>query len=335
MLRAMELARLGLGSVSPNPMVGCVVVYENKIIGEGFHRQYGGPHAEVEAIESAKDKHILSQSTVYVNLEPCAHHGKTPPCANLLVKSGVKNVVIANIDPNPLVAGKGISILQNAGIEVAVGIMEKDGLELNRRFFKYISQKKPYIILKWAETADGFVARPDFTSKWISNEYSRKLVHKWRTEESAVLVGSNTAYYDNPMLNARLWPGKNPLRVVLDRKLKLPSSLHLFNGELPTVCYNLHKSHQGKNLDFVKVPVENFLLSILDDLYTRNIQSIIVEGGKETLQAFIDMRLWDEARIFQSSVCFGDGIVAPQLRNAQFEGKEMIFGDTLTWFKRQ
>jgi len=335
MQRAMELARLGLGSVSPNPMVGCVVVYEDKIIGEGFHRQYGGPHAEVYAIDSVQKKELLSESTVYVSLEPCAHFGKTPPCADLLVASGVKKVVIANVDPNPQVAGKGIAILENAGIELQVGVMEKEGLELNRRFFKYISQKKPYVILKWAETADGFIARPDYSSKWISNEYSRKLVHKWRTEEDAVLVGKNTALHDNPMLNVRHWPGKNPLRIVLDRNLQLPQTLNLFSGNAQTVCYNTQNSRQQPNLDFVKLQTEGFLSGVLDDLYSRNIQALIAEGGAATLQSFIDEGLWDEARVFQASVCFGDGIKAPQLRNAHFEAKEIVFGDTLTWFKKQ
>ncbi|MDZ7608632.1 MAG: bifunctional diaminohydroxyphosphoribosylaminopyrimidine deaminase/5-amino-6-(5-phosphoribosylamino)uracil reductase RibD [Cyclobacteriaceae bacterium] len=335
MQRAMELARLGLGSVSPNPMVGCVVVHEDKIIGEGFHRQYGGPHAEVHAIDSVQQRDLLSESTVYVNLEPCAHYGKTPPCANLLVASGVKKVIIANVDPNPQVAGKGIAILKNAGVDVEVGIMASEGLELNRRFFNYINHKKPYVILKWAETADGFIARPDYTSKWISNEYSRKLVHKWRTEESAVLVGRNTALRDNPMLNARHWPGKNPLRIVLDRNLQLSRTLNLFSGELPTICYNIQNSSHEPNLDFVKLPTEDFLSRVLDDLYSRNIQSLLVEGGAATLQAFINEGLWDEARVFQSSVCFGDGISAPQLRNARFEAKEIVFGDTLTWFKKQ
>jgi len=335
MRRAMELARLGLGRVSPNPMVGCVVVHDDKIIGEGFHRQYGGSHAEVHAIESVHKKELLPESTVYVSLEPCAHYGKTPPCANLLVTSGVKKVVIANADPNPLVAGKGKAILENAGIEVVVGVLEKEGLEINRRFFKYITQQKPYVILKWAETADGYIARSDYSSKWISNEYSRKLVHKWRTEEDAVLVGRNTALHDNPLLNARDWPGKNPLRIVLDRKLQLPETLNLFNGELLIVCYNTQSSRNEPNLDFVKLPEEGFLGGVLDELYSRNIQSLIVEGGAATLQAFIDEGLWDEGRVFQSSVCFGDGIKAPQLRNAHFEAKETILGDTLTWFKKQ
>ncbi len=335
MQRAIELARLGLGNVSPNPMVGCVVVHEDKIIGEGFHRQYGGPHAEVYAVESVQQRNLLSESTVYVNLEPCAHYGKTPPCANLLVASGVKKVIIANVDPNPRVAGKGVEILKNAGVEVEVGIMANEGLDLNRRFFKYINQKKPYVILKWAETADGFIARPDYTSKWISNDYSRKLVHKWRTEESAVLVGRNTAQHDNPTLNARHWPGKNPLRIVLDRNMQLSHTLHLFSGELPTICYNTQTSSDEPNLDFVKLPAEDFLSNVLEDLYARNIQSLIVEGGAATLQSFIDEGLWDEARVFQSSVCFGDGIVAPQLRNAHFKEKEIVFGDTLTWFKKQ
>jgi diaminohydroxyphosphoribosylaminopyrimidine deaminase/5-amino-6-(5-phosphoribosylamino)uracil reductase len=221
MSRALELARLGFGKVSPNPMVGCIIVCEGKIIGEGFHQQYGGPHAEVNAIHSVKDKTLLKQSTVYVTLEPCAHYGKTPPCAKLLVEHLVKKVIISNVDPNPLVSGKGIEILRSAGIEVETGLLEQEGLELNKRFFKSIRENAPYIILKWAQTADGFIARDDFDSKWISNKISRKLVHKWRSEEDAILVGKNTAKYDNPTLNVRDWVGKDPLRIVIDHELVL------------------------------------------------------------------------------------------------------------------
>jgi diaminohydroxyphosphoribosylaminopyrimidine deaminase/5-amino-6-(5-phosphoribosylamino)uracil reductase len=324
-----------MGSVSPNPMVGCVIVCDDKIIGEGFHRKYGGPHAEVYAVESVKEKQLLSRSTVYVNLEPCAHFGKTPPCADLLVANHVKKVVIANIDPNPLVAGKGVSILQNAGITVETGVMEGEGRDLNRRFFKSIAHKKPFVILKWAQTADGFIARPDFSSKWISNELSRKLVHKWRTEESAVLVGTNTALYDNPMLTSRDWSGKNPFRIVLDQQLRLPLHLHLLDKKVPTICFNALKNHSETNLEYVQVPSSNFLDHVLRVLSHRNIQSVMVEGGATTLQSFIDEGLWDEARVFEAPVSFGEGIRAPQLRNAQFEVREYINGDSLTWFKKK
>ncbi|MEQ9412696.1 MAG: bifunctional diaminohydroxyphosphoribosylaminopyrimidine deaminase/5-amino-6-(5-phosphoribosylamino)uracil reductase RibD, partial [Cyclobacteriaceae bacterium] len=213
MLRAMELAKNGIGHVSPNPLVGCVIVYEGKIIGEGWHGKYGEAHAEVNAVNAVADKSILNGAAVYVNLEPCAHTGKTPPCADLLVKHKVKRVVIANVDPNPLVAGKGIAKLKDAGVEVLTGVLEEAGRELNKRFFTFLKHKRPFVILKWAQTSDGFIARENFDSKWISNEYSRKLVHKWRTEEDSILVGYNTALYDNPKLTARDWTGRNPVRI--------------------------------------------------------------------------------------------------------------------------
>jgi diaminohydroxyphosphoribosylaminopyrimidine deaminase/5-amino-6-(5-phosphoribosylamino)uracil reductase len=334
MNRAMELARLGFGNVSPNPMVGCVIVHEDKIIGEGFHQQCGGPHAEVNAVNSVKDLSLLPSSTAYVTLEPCAHFGKTPPCAELLAKYKIKKVVIANLDPNPLVAGKGVEILRKAGIEVESGMLEADGLDLNKRFFKSFNRKKPYIILKWAETADGFVARKNFDSKWISNEFSRKLVHKWRSEEDAILVGKNTAKYDNPTLNVRDWEGNDPLRIVMDHRLVLEENLNLFNKDIPTICYNILQSSDEKNLALVKLNEENFIIELLDDLHKRNIQSIIIEGGASTLNNFIEAGLWDEARVFQATTCFGDGIKAPQLVNAKLEAKEDIMGDTLTYFKR-
>ena len=330
----MELARLGFGSVSPNPMVGCVIVHEGRIIGEGFHQEYGGPHAEVHAINSVKDKEQLKQSTVYVTLEPCAHFGKTPPCADLLVKHMVKKVIISNIDPNPLVAGKGIGLLKNAGLEVELGLLEQDGADLNKRFFKYILEKKPYIILKWAQTADGFIARQNFESKWISNEFSRKLVHKWRAEEDAILVGKNTALHDNPTLNVRDWEGNNPLRIVIDHELALDRSLNLFNKEIPTICYNTNTSFSEENLEFVQLSASSFLPELMSDLHRRKVQSVMVEGGASTIQCFIDSGLWDEARVFEAPVCFGAGIKAPHLHQAVFDGKEMIMGDTLTYFKR-
>ncbi len=333
MHRALELARLGFGAVSPNPMVGCVIVHQGQIIGEGFHRQCGGPHAEVLAVESVKDKALLKDATVYVTLEPCSHYGKTPPCADLLVKHQVKRVVISNIDPNPLVSGKGIAILQKAGIEVETGLLENEGAELNKRFFKSIIDKKPYVILKWAQTADGFIARPDYDSKWISNEFSRKLVHKWRSEEDAILVGKNTALYDNPMLNVRDWHGRDPLRLIIDKKLELDHSLHLFRQDIPTVVYNCRNSEKVHNLEWVLLPESDFLPALLDDLFHRDIRSVMIEGGSLTINSFVKAGFWDEARVFTAPLSFGEGIRAPQLTNAVYDGEEKISGDRITYFK--
>lgn len=313
MRRALELAEFGRGFVSPNPMVGCVIVHEDQIIGEGFHQLYGGPHAEVNAINSVKNTELLSESTVYVSLEPCAHWGRTPPCANLLVDKGIKKVVIAALDSNPLVGGKGIDILRRAGIEVITGVLEKEARLQNRRFFTQIEKKRPYIILKWAQSKDGFVARSDYSSKWISNARSRQLVHKWRAEEDAILVGKNTAKYDNPSLTVRDWTGKNPLRLVIDPNLELPENLNLFDNMIPTICYNIVKSEKTDNLEFVKLKAGFELREILEDLNSRKIQSLIVEGGSFVLNKFIEEDLWDEARVFTGPAVFGEGISAPTL----------------------
>ena len=260
MQRALDLAETGRGSVSPNPMVGCVIVNQNQeIIGEGWHQAYGQAHAEVNAMQSVNDPAQLGSSTLYVNLEPCSHHGKTPPCAEAIIRHQIPKVVIANADPNPLVAGRGVKMLREAGVEVLEGVLEEEGHQLNRRFFTYIEQERPYIILKWAETADGFMARENFDSKWISNLLSRKIVHKWRSEEDAIMIGKNTARFDNPKLTVRDWSGNNPLRIVVDRHLELSSNLIIFNRETPTVCYNLLKNEHLNNLDYVKVPANDFL----------------------------------------------------------------------------
>ena len=333
MHRAMELARLGFGNVSPNPMVGCIIVHNDKIIGEGFHQQYGSHHAEVNAINSVVDKKLLAQSEVYVTLEPCSHFGKTPPCADLLMSYKVKKVYVSNLDPNPLVAGKGIEKLRQAGIEVETEILKTDGNALNKRYFTMVEKKRPYIILKWAETADGFIARNNFDSKWISNDISRKLVHKWRSEEDAILVGKNTALYDNPTLNVRDWEGQNPARVVLDHNVQLDRKLTLFDQQIPTICYNSKINKESENLSFVKLEGEKFIHDLLIDLHQRNIQSIMIEGGATTLNTFIKDGLWDEARVFQSTTCFGDGIQAPQLLHAEFDSKDEIMGDTLIYFR--
>lgn len=312
MRRALELAEWGRGYVSPNPKVGCVIVYQDRIIGEGWHRSYGGPHAEVHAINSVENQSLLPESTVYVTLEPCAHWGKTPPCANLLVEKKVKKVIIAAVDSNPLVGGKGIEILKNAGIAVETGVLEEKARWQNRRFFTQIEKQRPYVILKWAQTEDGLVARENFDSKWISNAQSRQLVHKWRAEEDAILVGKNTAAYDNPRLDVRDWVGKNPIRVVLDSRLGLPKNLNLFDQSIPTLIFNTVKSETIENLEWIRLSEINPKV-ILKELHSRKIQSLIVEGGSQVLSQFIESGLWDEARVFTAPTRFDRGISAPIL----------------------
>jgi diaminohydroxyphosphoribosylaminopyrimidine deaminase/5-amino-6-(5-phosphoribosylamino)uracil reductase len=312
MRRAMELAGRGRGTVSPNPLVGCVIVYDGKIIGEGWHERYGGPHAEVHAVRSVTDQSLLSHSTVYVTLEPCAHHGKTPPCADMLVAAGVRRVVISNVDPNPLVAGKGIEKLRAAGIEVSIGLQQREGLELNRRFFTMIQKHRPYIILKWAQTADGFMARTNYDSKWISNPYSRQVTHKWRTEEDAILVGTNTALRDNPQLTVRDWTGRNPTRIVIDKNMSLPNNLNLFDATAATIRYNRLLDEVRPQEICVNIRTDNFLRGMLTDLHERKIQSLFVEGGPATLAEFIRQGLWDEVRLFIAPVRFGQGLPAPR-----------------------
>ena len=314
MRRALELALQGQGSVSPNPLVGCVIVHDNRIIGEGWHKVYGGPHAEVNAVNAVQEKDLLTASTVYVNLEPCSHFGKTPPCADMLIREKVKKVVVANLDTNPLVGGEGIKKLRAAGIEVITGILDKEARELNKRFFTYIEKKRPYIILKWAETADGFIARENYDSKWISNIYSRQLVHKWRAEEDSVLVGMRTAQQDNPQLTVRDWSGRHPVRIVIDRFLKLSSRLAVFDRSQKTICYNVMKHEEHPNLSLIRLNEENFLPDLLHDLHKQKIQSVIVEGGAQTLTFFIQNSFWDEARVFISREVFNRGIKAPSLQ---------------------
>ncbi len=341
MQRAFELALLGVGHVSPNPRVGCVVVHEGKIIGEGWHKKYGEAHAEVNAIQSVENKSLLKNSTVYVNLEPCSHFGKTPPCADLLIQHQVKKVVIANVDTNPLVGGEGIRKLQAAGIEVEIclasspvlGTMFSKGRELNKRFFTFVEKQRPYIILKWAQTADGFVAQFNYESKWISNEYSRQLVHKWRSEEDAVLVGTRTAAHDNPTLTVREWTGRNPVRVVIDRFLRLSEKLNLFDSTQKTVCYNVLKHEELPNLSLIQLEEKDFIHHLVTDLHRQKIQSVIIEGGTQTLQLFIDAKLWDEARVFTSIRTFGKGISAPII-SGDVKLTQSIFDDELKWITR-
>jgi diaminohydroxyphosphoribosylaminopyrimidine deaminase/5-amino-6-(5-phosphoribosylamino)uracil reductase len=334
MRRAFDLAANGRGKVSPNPMVGCVIVKDGKVIGEGWHKVYGGPHAEVNAIASVADKSLLDGADIYVTLEPCAHYGKTPPCAELLIKYPFRKVIIANTDPNPLVAGKGIQLLQDYGLDVTSGMLSEYGERFNARFFTYIREKRPYIILKWAETADGFVAHSDYSSKWISGKVSRMLVHKWRTEEDAIAVGKNTALYDNPQLNTRDWPGKNPVRVVIDRKLELPAHLNLFDGSQKTLCYNLLKDEEKGPVSFVKLSEENFLQALLTNLHQRNLQSLIVEGGSVLLNLFLSGGLYDEVRIFKAPHTFEQGIPAPAMRGKPAEQIKIEEDELWVYYKK-
>jgi len=313
MHRALALAQLGLGSVSPNPLVGCVIVGENQIIGEGWHQKIGEAHAEANAIKSATDESALSGSTLYVNLEPCTHIGKTPPCADLILEKKIKRVVIANLDANKAVSGGGAEKLREGGAEVIVGVLEKEGRILNKRFFANVEKRRPYIILKWAQTADGFMARTDFSSQWISGETARQFAHKMRSEEDAVLTGRQTAQCDNPQLSVRLWQGRNPIRIAMDRYLKLPPTLHLFDGSAETLIYNVKKTEEGNNLFYVKVSEENFLSEMQADLHRRRIGSVMAEGGAQTLRLFIEADAWDEAHVFVSPKKFGEGIAAPKI----------------------
>lgn len=318
MQRCLDIAKNGLGRTAPNPMVGSVIVHDGKIIGEGYHQKCGEAHAEVNAINSVKDKTLLKDSTLYVNLEPCAHHGKTPPCSDLIVKHKLKRVVVGCVDSFSEVSGKGIEKMREAGISVNVGILEKESRVLNRRFFTFHEQRRPYIILKWAQTIDGYIDISEEKKKttrgqWITNDTCRSLVHRWRTEEDAIFVGTNTALLDNPSLNVRSWAGRNPVRIVLDRNLRLSSSLHLLDGSQHTIVFTEKEVESAHNVEYVTVSfsTESLWLEMLSFLHTSNIQSVIIEGGAVLLNSIINQGLWDEARIFIGNVHFGDGILAP------------------------
>lgn len=323
--RCLQLAENGLGRTYPNPMVGSVVVHKGKIIGEGWHRKAGEPHAEVNAINSVKDKSLLGDSIIFVSLEPCSHYGKTPPCSDLIIASGIKEVYIGTVDPFSKVAGRGIQKLMTAGCKVMVGILEKECQELNKRFFSFIRKERPYIILKWAESADGFISpepSPENKRKpvWISNPYSRQLVHKWRSEEQAILVGTNTAIADNPSLTTRKWHGPDPVRIVVDRQQRIPRDSALFDGKARTIVITEGDPSAfpaSENLEIVKVDFGGTQpQQICEVLYAQGIQSVIIEGGSQTLQSFIKEGLWDEARIFTGRPRFGKGMRAPE-----FSGK--------------
>lgn len=312
MRRCIELARNGLGNTYPNPLVGSVIVHDGKIIGEGWHRKSGEPHAEVLAVASVSDNSMLKNATLYVNLEPCSHFGKTPPCCDLILKNKIPNVVIGTIDPHSVVCGNGIQKLISGGVNVTVGILESECAEINKRFFTFHHKKRPFIILKWAESSDGFIApisKDNREPVWISNKYSRQLVHKWRTQEQAILVGTNTVEVDNPRLTSRGWHGNNPIRIVIDRENRLSKESYIFDDEAHTIifCDKDSDSENKVKIDFS----ENIVPQICSVLFEKNILSVIIEGGKRTLETFIESNFWDEARVFRGSTKLHNGILRP------------------------
>lgn len=319
--RCIEIAKNGLGTTRPNPMVGCVIVHNNTIIGEGFTSPYGGNHAEVNAINSVKDKSILNQSILYVTLEPCSHYGKTPPCSHLIIDHQIPEVVIGTVDIHSKVSGKGIEKLKASGCKVSVGVLEKACQWHHKRFFAFHQKQRPYIILKWAETLDGFIA-PNYKNEqkpvWITNEFSRQLVHQWRAQEHAILVGSTTVLEDNPLLTIRDWTGQNPIRIVIDKKKKLPKTSNIFNSDAETFVFS------ESDIDF-KANIASQICSLL---HQKNIQSVIIEGGKKTLQTFVNENLWDEARVFTGNVMFNQGLKAPvfsgKLQSTQQLNKDIL-----------
>jgi diaminohydroxyphosphoribosylaminopyrimidine deaminase/5-amino-6-(5-phosphoribosylamino)uracil reductase len=327
--KCIEIARLAKGKTSPNPMVGSVIVCNGEIIGEGYHENYGKAHAEVNSITSVKDKSLLQKSTLYVNLEPCAHFGKTPPCSNLIIEHKIPKVVIGCMDTFSEVSGKGIAKMEKAGIEVIVGVLEKESRELNKRFFTFHEQKRPYIILKWAISKDGYIApQNQIESFWMTSSESKKLVHKWREEEDAILVGRVTAEKDNPSLTVREVEGNNPIRIVIDKDLKLSTDLNLFNSEAETLIFNSVKTEKIYTNNFIKIDFNNLIKNILKELYKQNIQSVIIEGGNKTLQSFIDTNMWDEARIFTTNKELTDGVKDPNIKGEIITETE-IGGDKL------
>lgn len=340
MLRCIQLAKNGLGTTYPNPLVGSVIVHNDRIIGEGWHYRAGLPHAEVNAIASVSELNLLREATLYVSLEPCSHFGKTPPCADLIIESGIKKVVVGSLDPNPKVAGRGIKRLMEAGCEVIVGVLHAECDILNKRFFTFHQKKRPYIFLKWAKTADGFIAPRDETRDetkpvWITNEFSRQIVHKMRAEEQAILVGTRTVLQDNPSLTVREWAGENPTRIVIDRNLKIPENFSVFDSSSKTIVFNETESKTSKNIDFESIDFsEEIPQQICAALFRRDIQSVIIEGGAKTLQTFINANLWDEAFVFQGKNSFDEGIEAPVFKGVHVS-EEKIKDDTLRIFKNE
>ncbi|MGM0636314.1 MAG: bifunctional diaminohydroxyphosphoribosylaminopyrimidine deaminase/5-amino-6-(5-phosphoribosylamino)uracil reductase RibD [Bacteroidota bacterium] len=339
--RCIQLAKNGLGTTYPNPLVGSVVVYQDKIIGEGWHHQSGENHAEVNAIQSVKDKSLLKKSTLYVSLEPCSHFGKTPPCSDLIISMNIKKVVVGMVDPFEKVAGKGIKKLIDAGCEVVVGVLEEKCQQLNKRFLCFYQKKRPYIILKWAESIDGFLSPFVFPEKnknnapvWITNSHSKQLVHRWRSQENSILIGSNTAIADNAKLNTRLWKGASPTRIIIDQKLSVPTTHFVHDQSVKTIFITDKKTHSDRIIENDHLKIErinfndNLPKQICNILYNNSIQSVIIEGGRQTLQAFIDYNTWDEARIFTGDKIFKQGTKAPKI-NKNIHHQNKILTDQL------
>ena len=324
MKRALELAAQGMGNVAPNPLVGSVIVYEDRIIGEGFHQRYGGAHAEVNAINSVVDKSLLGKSTLYVTLEPCNHQGLTPACTELIIANKIPKVVIATVDPNPLVSGKGIERLREAGIQVELGLLEEEARWMNRRFNTFHEKQRPYIILKWAETQDGFMdilrENGETGSFAISGKEAKTMVHRWRTEEAAILVGSRTVFIDNPQLTARHWEGKDPVRIVIDANLKVPRTHRIFEDRGRTIVFNRLETRPIFNIEYVQLNfAEEILPRIMDYLRYEKLTSVIVEGGAATLSRFLELGLWDEIRRFKAPMKLEVGLKAPIIEGSPRE----------------
>ena len=348
MHRCLELSKLGAGNVAPNPMVGAVLVCKDNIIGEGYHMQYGKAHAEPNCLSSVRPehRHLIEQSTLYVSLEPCAHFGKTPPCADLIIQNKISKVVVGCRDPFIQVNGKGIEKLRAAGCDVTTGILEKECQEMNKRFFTFHTRHRPYIILKWAETLDKHIANEDHSRLFITNEYTNRLVHRWRSEEMGIVVGTNTALYDDPELTTRLWPGNNPIRIVVDMDLRLPASLKLYNGSTPTIVFNKKKhslaAEKKSTSELNEIGVGYYQITedvslvhqMLNGLYHLDIQSILIEGGRNLLQSFIDDGMWDEARVIcNEQMTTGSGLTAPVLRDQYLVNTERHFSDVIHTYK--
>lgn len=338
MQRCLDLAKKGLGDVAPNPMVGAVLVYEQRIIGEGWHQKFGGPHAEVNCIKSVveSDKHLIAQSTLYVSLEPCNHFGKTPPCSDLIIANKIKKVIIACKDPFEKVNGSGIQKLIDNGAEVETGILEKEAIELNKRFFTFHQKQRPYIILKWAQSADGFIALPEGKSVKISNEITDKLVHQWRSEEAAIVVGTNTVLNDNPSLTTRSWPGKNPIRIFIDKQLRIGANFKILDNSTRTIIFNLVKNEiDGLNEYLILNEAFSFQENLCNVLFEKNIQSVIIEGGTSLIQSFIDSNCWDEMRVITNEkLQLEQGINSPVQKNQKLKRTEQIGSDIINFYIR-
>ncbi len=340
MSRCLQLAKNGLGTTYPNPLVGAVVVLNDSIIGEGWHQKAGEGHAEVNAIKNVANNELLKEAAIYVSLEPCSHFGKTPPCSDLIIASGIKKVIIGSIDPFAKVAGRGIKKLLDAGCEVIVGVLEEQCRALNKRFFTFHTQQRPYIILKWAETSDGYIA-PDPETRnsrepvWITTATSRQLVHKWRAEEMGILAGTKTVEADNPSLTTRDWAGSSPTRIVIDKSLRLNNSLTIYDGKQPTLVITEKSAKDSDNISYRKADFTQELpQQITQILYSEGVQSIIIEGGSKTLQSFLDANLWDEARVFKGNTVFKFGIKAPHLPECKIISQSTISEDQLTIYHR-